>query len=366
MSIWMWNVFEPSLQNGHMETMDCQRVLWPIRIHSIHRMVHRVTYSAHPRFMRVPAGHVCFSCRKCCTFSPFISYYMYWFHMAYGVSLEPSFSSLLIFWRTNKSFDTLLWSADSLSHDGSNDWDLLRSGTVMRNVGHEWCEEFPKWQPLPMHLVSQFSHRLLVAAPFIWRCVWPGRWTAVVHRLFFHFVPCFPAVPLDPEMVNQRGFSMEIHRNPMRFGHFSPKFAASCATSIWGYHSGGGRGHPTAGSGGSDAALGVPGFPMALVDHMQNGEIAMEELENMSFCIFYHIQKMPDDGHIRFFLGSDGSHCTRSTMDCNREIVELTLLGAYSEILSCSRKWRAAAARLGRNQWFVWEISAELLVQLGW
>ena len=36
---------------------------------------------------------------------------------------------------------------------------------------------------------------------------------------------------------------------------------------------------------------------------MQNGEIAMEELENMSFCIFYHIQKMPDDGHIRFFWG---------------------------------------------------------------
>lgn len=159
----------------------------------------------------------------------------------------------------------------------------------------------------------------------------------------FHFVPCFPAVPLD-EMVNQRGFSMEIHRNPMRFGHFLPKFAASCAAS-----------EDTIQEEGVDILRldqagqmqrwGFLGFPWhSLI------KIAMEELENMSFCIFYHIQKMPDDGHIRFFLGSDGSHCTRSTMDCNREIVELTLLGAYSEILSCSRKWRAAAARLGRNQ----------------
>ena len=188
MSIWMWNVFEPSLQNGHMETMDCQRVLWPIRIHSIHRMVHRVTYSAHPRFMRVPAGHVCFSCRKCCTFSPFISYYMYWFHMAYGVSLEPSFSSLLIFWRTNKSFDTLLWSADSLSHDGSNDWDLLRNGTGMRNIGHEWCEEFPKWQPLPciwypsFPIVSWLQH-LLYGVVFDLA----GEWL---------FIVCFPLCPV--------------------------------------------------------------------------------------------------------------------------------------------------------------------------
>jgi hypothetical protein len=76
MTIWMWNVFEPSLQNGHLETMEthlangvptCSNQVGPIRIHSIHSLVclvHMVIDSAHPRFMPVPAGHLCFRCRK--------------------------------------------------------------------------------------------------------------------------------------------------------------------------------------------------------------------------------------------------------------------------------------------------------------
>lgn len=178
---------------------------------------------------------------------------MYWFRMTYGISLEPFVSSLL-----------------NLTHQQELRYIVMkwRFAVTQREqwlgFAQEWywyaeCCPWMMWgvskmaTPFPCIWYPSFPMHLLVAAPFIWRRVWPGRWTAVIHRLFstlFHSV--FPPFHLTQRWWTNQGSqwkSIEI------LCGFAQVCRYTCATSIWGYHSGGGRGHPTARSGGSDAAL---------------------------------------------------------------------------------------------------------------
>ena len=166
---------------------------------------------------------------------------------------------------------------------------------------------FQNGNPLPIWYPS-FPMHLLVAAPFCMASCLTSQVNGSCSSFVSHFVPCFPAVKLDPEMVNQRGFSMEIHRNPMRFRPSLPLPSPPASEDTIQEE---GVDILRLDQAGQMQRWASWGFPMALVDHMQNSEIAMEDLENMSFCIFY-----PENArwHIRFFLGSDWSHGTSFTI----------------------------------------------------
>ena len=135
---------------------------------------------------------------------------MYLFHMTCGISVYLLiFSKFLCWiWRTNKSFETLLRNVMKwrFAFTRREQW----SGFAQEWY---WYATYWPWMICGVSKTATRSHafggvfpiHLLVAAPSIWRCVCPGRWTAVVHRWFptlsHSFFPPFHEIPRDGKLT---------------------------------------------------------------------------------------------------------------------------------------------------------------------
>lgn len=178
---------------------------------------------------------------------------------------------------------------------------------------------FQNGNPLPMHLVSQFSHASPGCSTFYMASCLTWQVNGSYSSFVFHFVPqCFPAVPLDPEMVNQPGFSMEIHRNPMRFRPSLPLYLRH-------------------------QHLRIPFRRRAWTSY---GSIRRVRCSAGNFS--WHSLIICKIAKQRWKTWRT-CHSAYSTTSCQMTGTSDFFWGVM-EIPSCSRKRRAAAARLGRNQ----------------